>query len=284
MNRTHLPPQADPGTSARPSGEGLEGSVRILEIDPELGLRVPAAQIARARVELAARVKRLPCGRWEVPHADGERGRLGFLMLEGLLARDVMLVGRTATELLGEGDVLQPWVPARGDGLVRYRVRWHVLAPVRLAILDEPFARSLAAWPQVMGALLERALRRTLQMSIHQALLQLSPVENRLLVLFWHLAERWGHVTPDGVSLRLRLSHELLGQLVGSRRASVTTALRRIGESGLVVRRSDGAWLLRGSPPDELAEIQWRHPAAAAIEGSRAATFAQSTVSNQASM
>ena len=74
-----------------------------------------------------------------------------------------------------------------------------------------------------MRALLERAVRRTLRMSIHQALLQLSPVETRLLVLFWHLAERWGHVTPDGISVRLRMSHELLGQLVGSRRASVTT-------------------------------------------------------------
>ena len=55
-----------------------------------------------------------------------------------------------------------------------------------------------------MGALLERAVRRTQRMSIHQALLQLSPVETRLLVLFWHLAERWGHVTPDGITVRLR--------------------------------------------------------------------------------
>jgi CRP/FNR family cyclic AMP-dependent transcriptional regulator len=110
----------------------------------------------------------------------------------------------------------------------------------------------------VMAALLERAIRRTLRMSIHQALLQLSPVETRLLVLFWHLAERWGRVTPDGISVRLRLSHEILGQLVGSRRASVTTALHRIDDSGLVIRRSDGTWLLRGDPPDELAEISWQ--------------------------
>ena len=85
-----------------------------------------------------------------------------------------------------------------------------------------------------MATLLERAIRRTLRMSIHQALLQLSPVETRLLVLFWHLAERWGRVTPDGISVRLRMSHELLGQLVGCRRASVTTALHRINDSGLV--------------------------------------------------
>jgi CRP/FNR family transcriptional regulator, cyclic AMP receptor protein len=241
------------GTGAKPSE-----SVRILEIDPELGLRVPAADIERARVELTARVTSLHCGRWEVPHDDEDHGGLGFLMLEGLLARDILLAGTTATELLGEGDVLQPWVPTREEGLIRYHVYWHVLSPVKLAILDSGFARSLGDWPQVTGGLLERAIRRTLRMSIHQALLQLTPVETRLLVLFWHLAERWGHVTPDGISVRLHMSHEVLGQLVGSQRPSVTTALRRIDASGLIVRRADGTWLLRGSPPDELAEIHWQ--------------------------
>ncbi len=209
-----------------------------------------------------ARVKTLEPGRWEVPH--DTTGRLGFLMVDGLLARDLVLVGTTCTELLGDGDVLQPWLPSTEDGLVRYRVLWRVLAPTRLAVLDDPFARTLAAWPQVMAALLERAIRRTLRMSVHQALLQLSPVETRLLVLFWHLAERWGRVTPDGISLRLRMSHELLGQLVGCRRASVTTALHRVHDTGMVLRREDGSWLLRGSPPDELAEIQWQRPAAVA--------------------
>jgi CRP/FNR family cyclic AMP-dependent transcriptional regulator len=203
-------------------------------------------------------VKTLEPGRWQVPH--DQTGRLGFLMVDGLLARDVVLVGKTCTELLGDGDVIQPWIPSTEDGLVRYHVLWQVLAPTKLAVLDDSFARTLAEWPQVMATLLERAIRRTLRMSIHQALLQLSPVETRLLVLFWHLAERWGRVTPDGISLRLRMSHELLGQLVGSRRASVTTALHRIDDSGLVVRRTDGTWLLRGSPPDELTGIQWQRP------------------------
>ena len=179
-------------------------------------------------------------------------------MLDGLLARDVVLVGHTCTELLGEGDVIQPWIPStrrRARPLPRALARPR---PSRLAVLDDAFARTLAEWPQVMSMLLERAIRRTLRMSVHQALLQLSPVETRLLVLFWHLAERWGRVTPDGISVRLRMSHELLGQLVGCRRASVTTALHRVNDSGLVIRNANGTWLLRGSPPDELAEISWQ--------------------------
>ncbi len=258
--------QGENGLSAnnhRPPQQGnREAWIRLLEVDPELGLRVPASQIRRARNDLRARARSLPCGRWEVPSDDGDRGRLGFLLIEGVLARDVILAGSTCTELLGEGDVLQPWVAKGEDGLVRYHVLWHVLAPVRLAILDETLAKCLADWPQVMRALLERSVRHTSRMSVHQALLHLSPVETRLLVLFWHLADRWGRVTPQGISIGLRMSHELLGQLVGSRRASVTTALGRITESGLVVRRDDGTWLLRGSPPDELAEIHWEPPVA----------------------
>jgi CRP/FNR family transcriptional regulator, cyclic AMP receptor protein len=92
-------------------------------------------------------------------------------------------------------------------------------------------------------------------MSIHEALLQLSPVETRLLILFWHLAERWGRVTPHGIVVSLALSHQVLGQLVGCRRASVTTALKEIARTGHAVRRPDGSWLLTGSPPDELSQI-----------------------------
>jgi hypothetical protein len=43
----------------------------------------------------------------------------------------------------------------------------------------------------------------------------------------------------------------------------VTTALRRVGESGLIVRKADGTWLLRGAPPDELTEVHWQGRAAA---------------------
>jgi CRP/FNR family cyclic AMP-dependent transcriptional regulator len=204
-----------------------------------------------------ASVLELPAGHWDVPHREGARGRLGYLILEGLLARDITVAGRTATELLGDGDVVQPWVAQREEGLVRYRVGWNVLMPVRLAILDDVFGRSLARWPQVMSALLERAIRRTHRMSIHEALLQLSPVETRLLVLFWHLAERWGRVTPAGIALRLRLPHALLGQLVGCRRASVTTALQHIYATGRLTRRADGTWLITGDPPDDLASVHW---------------------------
>jgi len=243
----------------RANGLGDAKSVRVLECDPELGLRIPASEVTRARAELRAPLQTFECGIWDVPSDNGRAARLGYLVLEGLLGRDVILAGKTCTELLGETDVLlPPSTYARDEKLIRYHVQWHVLEPVRLAVLDDEFARMVSQWPQVISALFERGLRRALRMSLHQALLQLSPVETRLLVLFWFLAERWGRVTPAGIVLRLKLSHQLLGQLVGSRRASVTTALQRVCASGLLERRPEGTWLLHGPPPDELAHLHWQ--------------------------
>jgi hypothetical protein len=79
--------------------------------------------------------------------------------------------------------------------------------------------------------------------------------------LFWHLAERWGRVTGDGVIVPLALTHRILGQLVGARRPTVSTALSELAERGELVRRPDGSWLLRGDPPD--AESLARKPQSA---------------------
>jgi CRP/FNR family cyclic AMP-dependent transcriptional regulator len=220
-------------------------------------LRIPPDRVTQARKQLVAPVRHLDAGVWELPDDARDQGHLGYLILEGLLARDLVLAGSTSTELLGEGDVLQPGVTGRDDGLVQCHVFWHALSPIRMAVLDHRFAQSLMPFPQVTAALLERAIRRSQRMSVHQALLALSPVETRLLVLFWYLAERWGRVTPDGIVLPLGLTHQILGQLVGCRRASVTTALKEVAESGMAMRRSDGSWLLTGSPPDELSHLTW---------------------------
>jgi CRP/FNR family cyclic AMP-dependent transcriptional regulator len=69
-------------------------------------------------------------------------------------------------------------------------------------------------------------------------------VETRLLVQFWHLAERWGRVGPDGISISVPLTHEMLAKLVRATRPSVTTGLGRLASRGLLVRESDRGWRL----------------------------------------
>ena len=65
-----------------------------------------------------------------------------------------------------------------------------------------------------------------------------------MLALLWHLAERFGRVAPDGVVLGLRLTHRMIGELVGAQRPTVSLALTSLLEDGLVARRDDGTLVL----------------------------------------
>ena len=64
-------------------------------------------------------------------------------------------------------------------------------------------------------------------------------LEVRLVLLLWHLAARWGRVEPSGVRLSLPLTHRLLGQLVAAERPSISHALKRLAQAGLVTGATD---------------------------------------------
>jgi hypothetical protein len=96
--------------------------------------------------------------------------------------------------------------------------------------------------------LMDRLIDRAQRMAVSQAISQLNGVDRRLLALFWHLAERWGRMTPGGVAVPMTLSHRVLAQLVGARRPTVSTALADLATREELVRRDDGGWLLTGEP------------------------------------
>src|SRR3712207_8717441 len=50
---------------------------------------------------------------------------------------------------------------------------------------------------------------------------------------------RFGRIVPDGVVIPLQLSHQMIGQLVGAQRPTVTLALGKLAAAGDVVRRGD---------------------------------------------
>lgn len=241
-------------TAAPPSG------VLLLDADPDLGARLPDPELAVARRYLRARVEVVEPGPWEPAVVDGGAGQLGLLVLDGVLVRDVSVRGRCCAELLGAGDVLRPWDQLDEiDGSVGHACEYEALEPVRLAVLDARLSALLARWPSVIDALFERSLRRVRTLALQFALTQVSGVDVRLHLVLWHLADRWGRVTPDGVVLPLALTHQLLGRLIGARRPSVTSALRRLTREGLVTRTDDGTWLLRGAPDEvELEHVRER--------------------------
>jgi CRP/FNR family transcriptional regulator, cyclic AMP receptor protein len=120
-----------------------------------------------------------------------------------------------------------------------------VLAPVEVAILSAGFMRRASRWPDVLARLTGRAVRRAKGLALHDAMTNLKHVETRLLVQFWHLAERWGRVRPETIFIPVPLTHEMLAKLVGATRPSVTTALGRLAVRGLLTREPGRGWILR---------------------------------------
>ena len=223
--------------------------ISLLELDPDLGQLMDGDRLVSARHELRVAVHTVEAGPWDVDKLSGASpDHIGLLVLDGVLAREVLVSDTVSTELLGPGDVVRPWRLNEPSALLRHAVRWNVLARSRIALLDRRFAIQLTHFPEVNAAIIDRVNERALRLAITQAISQLNRVDRRLLALFWHLAERWGRMTPDGVALPMTLSHRMLGQLIGARRPTVSTALSELAKEREIVRRDDGTWLLTGVP------------------------------------
>jgi CRP-like cAMP-binding protein len=222
----------------------------VLREDPELAEAIEPERRAHALDTLVAREVRIAAGAWRGQPIPIEGG-IGFLVLQGVLIHRVGIDARFGAELLGEGDLLRPLGGEPGPATLPVASDWLVLEPLRLAVLDERFARQLTLFPQLTGRLLERSVLRSLQLTVNMAIVHQARVDVRLHLLFWHLASRWGRVRSDGVVVPLRLTHTILADLVAARRPTVTSALTDLSRRGLV-RAVDEGWLLSGDPPGNL--------------------------------
>lgn len=227
-------------------------TVDVLTEDRDLARALDEPRRAPAGREALAPVLELSTGRWDARQsADAARGGFGLLVLAGLLIRRVGRDGRFGAELLCAGDILRPWEHDGETTTVPFDTAWRVLTPTRLAVLDMGWARRMGPFPEIGAALVGRALERSRRLAVNMAIAQHPRLEIRLEVLLWHLAERLGHVHPDGVHLTLPITHEALGNLVAARRPSVSAALGALAQRGVLRRDGDG-WVLLGDPPADL--------------------------------
>ena len=225
----------------------------VLEADPELGDGLSPDEFEAARRALLARVVTVEVGLWrpEEQWSRDDHPTVGLLVLDGLMTREVTVAGRPSTELLAPGDLLRPWDHDGDVGMLPVDASWTVTSRLRLAVLDQRFLLACSRWPSVVDELCRRMVRRSRWLSFRLAMKEIMRVEGRLLILFWALSETFGVVTPRGVHVKLRLTHEALGKLVGARRPSVTTAIGALTEAGELERVGDG-YLLLGDPPGAL--------------------------------
>jgi CRP/FNR family cyclic AMP-dependent transcriptional regulator len=218
----------------------------LLDADDDLAeeldirTRFAARQLATARV-LEADTGECDLESWFAAVGHGP----GLLILDGLVAVDTRITNRTVTELLGSGDLLQP-LSGHVDDIVERFASWRALCACRFALLDAEFAERVLPWPQIGHALLRRSERRAEDLGMLRAISCQPRLEVRLVLFLWHLAARWGRVEPTGIRLMLPLTHRLLGQLVAAERPSISHALGRLADAGLVSGTA-GDWHLHGS-------------------------------------
>jgi CRP/FNR family transcriptional regulator, cyclic AMP receptor protein len=251
-----------------PSDNLYAERVRLLDADPSLASGLTEEELAGARRYAVADVVALPRGSYQ-PHGMFEgTGLLGLLVLDGLLIRRVEVGDRQCGELVGPGAVLRPWDDFGQVAPLPYEVSWRVIREVRLAQLDRRFLATIVHWPALIETFTARATERAHTLAFNVAIHCLRHVHLRLLALLWHLADRFGRVTPEGTHVPLPLSHADLAELVGAQRPSVSVALKRLAVAGEVRRAPDNGWLLSHEPPSELRDMRARtHPAARSNAG-----------------
>ena len=247
---------------ARP-GSGRAGSdsprssplyIYVLDADAGLGQELDLRGRIAARQLATAKVVQFPVGECELsPWFDLARQGPGLLVLDGLVVFETCTGDRIAAELVGAGDLLQA-SHLITDDLLERTCHWRGLWPTKIAVLDADFAERVRPFPQLSRALLRRACSRAAELDVLRAISSQPRLEVRLVLLLWHLSARWGRADSGGVRLSLPLTHRLLGQLVSAERPSISHALKRLAQAGLVTGHADDL-RLHGSLGDQLGSL-----------------------------
>lgn len=234
--------------------------VPLLEVDPDLAQHLSAEDTATARTALTVPLLRVSPGPVDLA-ALLPAGTNAFAahLVSGLLSRERDAGGHPAVELLAPGDI---FVAGHAEGSLH--VHSHVRAAVasEIALLDDRLLAAARHWPRLVPALVQRLSEQHDRLALQLVISHQPRVEDRLLNLFWHLSDRFGQVTVEGVIVRLALTHETLGRIIGARRPTVTLALRALEARGVLTRRTDRTWLLTEWPPPVLPEAPEPAPVA----------------------
>jgi CRP/FNR family cyclic AMP-dependent transcriptional regulator len=227
----------------------------LLSQDPDLGAEIPKEKLELAQRACVARVIEVPRGEWDWESSvEIDPSGYGLLILSGLLCRRVVQGQRYGAELLGPGDLLRPWDKIGEWSSIPTDADWLVIGNARLAVLDSDFTRRSAPFPEIGVALIRRGMFRSRYLATLIAIVSQRRVETRLTMLFWHLADRFGRVHGDHIDIPVPLTHRILAELVAARRPSVSTALAKLQQQGILTRH-DRSWRLHGPPPTEFGQL-----------------------------
>jgi CRP/FNR family transcriptional regulator, cyclic AMP receptor protein len=242
-------PEADGALAA-----SRRSRVALLKVDAGLRAAVPEPERPLAERAVVVPSRDLGPGQWWTDDLREDDDALAALVVRGLGTRQITIAGRRSAELLGPGDVFRPW--ASVDPVIPAESRWASGSRVVVAVLDGRFVAAARRWPQLFAVVHERLAEQLERSTMRAAIMSLPRVEQRILGIFWQLAERWGTVRSDGVVVDLAITHELIGQLIGAQRPTVSLALQALAGEGLLQRTSHDSWMLRHDSREALPEVR----------------------------
>lgn len=230
--------------SLRKSVSGADGDdlwLSLVEFDRHLNPHPPGWSGPGSR-RLPAQVVQLPAGPFDPGRLVTDPAEwLGLMVVDGLALVHVAAGRAPIGWLVGADDVVRPW--EMGEVSLLTSASWQAISPLRIALLDGDFARRVAGLRTVTDALAMKAAQTSHWLFAKSLVTGTSVIEERLLLLFALLGERWGKATAAGVLVAMPLTHQVLATLIGARRPSVSTAVRGLSGAGLLRRTAEG-WLL----------------------------------------
>jgi CRP/FNR family cyclic AMP-dependent transcriptional regulator len=220
------------------------GRIPLLAADPEFERRLrPEDRLLAEQITLP--VHEIAAGPVSAPaHLDGS-GAFAALVLDGILLQTARLGDHVGLRLVGPGDLLALRESMPSTLIADANLRATV--PTRMALFGDEFLLAARRLPRLIAGLHDRTSDQSDRMLAQMLICQLPRVDDRLLAILWLVAETWGRVTPSGTVVPVRLTHSVLGGLVGARRSTVTLALKQLTERGALLRQADG-WLLLQAP------------------------------------
>lgn len=236
--------------------EAARSFAHVFARAPALLDGVPAPDADVLKREVTVTVEIVEPGPWRPPP------QLRKPLLFGLLALDGALMCRTAlgedeievVELVGPGDVFRVDRENWAIGPLSRAASWSAPGRCRIAVLDHDFQVLTSSWPTIGMALLRRMTEQN-NVRLQIAITRIRSVETRVLVLLWHLSDRFGGRGSGAKLMPLALPDELLAELAAIDRQSFQGAVDALVRKQRISRRSDGGWLLFGPPPGRAGQL-----------------------------
>jgi CRP-like cAMP-binding protein len=131
---------------------------------------------------------------------------------------------------------------------------FQALSDVRLTAIPVEIRDELLEIPAAARVLLE-GVAATLRQKLRSLAMMASLHHvDRVRAKLTELARDYGRVGPDGIRLDFPITHDLLGEMIGSSRETVTRSLDELQREGFVIRH--GRSYLLHVPPQELRDAR----------------------------